>query len=62
MDVERSASVKRLVAEFPAVPAGTVIRAVALCVEQLPAGGPLIIEQAARALLKVFESRGADER
>lgn len=62
VDGDRSAVAERLAAEFPAVPARIVIRAVTICVEQLPTGDPLIIEQAARALLRAVEGRRADGR
>lgn len=62
MNGEQIAVAERLAAEFPTVPAGNVIRAVTLCAEELPGGDPLIIEQAARALLRAVERRGNGER
>lgn len=42
---------EQLVAQFPHLPATTVIRVVTDCVEQFPDSDPMFIEQAARAHL-----------
>jgi hypothetical protein len=51
MDVVLDAIAERLAAQFPQQPGTTVVRVVCDCIEALPDGGELIVEQAARSLL-----------